>query len=92
MPIRKLIREQAFKLARRDVAAFLEDHERDLLRIFREEMQNLDDEIPEESFFIDIMIDFFNFYIYRVMMTRENLFRKNLKTLLLLLCQRYGSG
>ena len=54
MPIRKLIREQAFKLARRDVAAFLEDHERDLLRIFREEMQNLDDEIPEESFFIDI--------------------------------------
>ncbi|MGC9347047.1 MAG: hypothetical protein ACP5JG_02820 [Anaerolineae bacterium] len=54
MPIRKLIREQAFHLARRDVAEFLEDHETDLLRIFREEMQKLDDEIPEESFFLDI--------------------------------------
>jgi hypothetical protein len=54
MPIRRLIREQAFKFARRDVAEFLADHEADLIRIFREEMQSLDDEIPEESFFIDI--------------------------------------
>jgi hypothetical protein len=33
---------------------FLEDHEEDLLRIFREEMEALDEQIPEESFFIDI--------------------------------------
>ena len=54
MPIRKLLRESAFQLARRDVASFLADHEEDLLAIFREEMQTLDDQMPEESLFIDI--------------------------------------
>jgi hypothetical protein len=56
MPIRKLIRESAFKLARHDLAMFLEDHEGDLIHIFREEMQNLDDELPEERLFIDIKL------------------------------------
>jgi hypothetical protein len=41
-------------LARRDLAMFLEDHEDELIRAFREELQRLDDELPEESFFIDI--------------------------------------
>jgi hypothetical protein len=54
MGLRRLLRESAFQMARRDVASFLVDHEADLLRIFREEMQRLDDEIPEESLFIDI--------------------------------------
>jgi hypothetical protein len=56
MPIRKFIRESAFNLARHDVASFLEDHEEDLLVIFREEMQALDDELPEENLFIDIRV------------------------------------
>jgi hypothetical protein len=54
MPIRKFIRDSAFNLARRDVAMFLKEHEEDLLQIFSEELQRLDDEIPEESTFIDI--------------------------------------
>lgn len=54
MGLRRLIRESAFGLARRDVAYFLEEHEEDLLRVFREEIQRLDDEIPEERLFIDI--------------------------------------
>ena len=54
MGIRRLVRESAFWLARRDVAYFLQEHEADLLRVFREELQRLDDEIPEEAFFIDI--------------------------------------
>jgi len=54
MFVRRLMRESAFRLARRDLAMFLGDHEEELLRIFREELQRLDDEIPEESFFIDI--------------------------------------
>ena len=54
MPIRKRIRDSAFELTRRDLAAFLTDHEEDLLVIFREEMQALDDAIPEEDLFIDI--------------------------------------
>jgi hypothetical protein len=54
MGLRKMIRESAFNMARRDLALFLGDHEEDLLRVFREEIQRLDDEIPEERYFIDI--------------------------------------
>jgi hypothetical protein len=54
MGIRKMMRESAFSMARQDLAQFLQDHEDDLMRVFREELQRLDDEIPEESFFIDI--------------------------------------
>ena len=52
--MRRFVREIAFRMTRRDLLRFLEDHEEDLLRIFREEMQNLDDRIPEEQIFIDI--------------------------------------
>ncbi len=52
----KFIREMAFNLARRDLALFLEDHEDDLIFIFRQELQRLDDDIPEEDIFIDIKI------------------------------------
>jgi hypothetical protein len=54
MPVRRAIRESAFRLARRDLAEFLVEHEEDLLAIFREEMQHLDDELPEEAVFIDL--------------------------------------
>ncbi|MGC9522259.1 MAG: hypothetical protein ACP5HG_10335 [Anaerolineae bacterium] len=54
MPLRKALRESAFRLARKDVASFLEDHEDRLLALFREEMQTLDDQLPEEQVFIDI--------------------------------------
>ena len=52
--MRRLIRETAFQLARRDLALFLEEHEEDLLEIFAEELQRLDDELPDERLFIDI--------------------------------------
>jgi hypothetical protein len=54
MPLRKTVRESAFNLARRDLAIFLEEHEEDLVAIFREEMQRLDDDLPEEAVFIDL--------------------------------------
>ena len=54
MSIRRLVRESAFNMARHDLAMFLQDHEDDLLCVFREEIQRLDDEMPEERFFIDI--------------------------------------
>ncbi len=54
MGIRKVVRECAFNIARYDLALFLQDHEQDILSVFREEMQKLDDEIPEENLFIDI--------------------------------------
>ena len=52
--IRKTIRETIFQVGRHDLAMFLEEHEEHLMLIFREEIQRLDDEIPEENFFIDI--------------------------------------
>ena len=54
MIFRKMIRETAFNLARHDLAAFLDDHEEDLVVIFREEMRQLDDDLPEENLFIDL--------------------------------------
>ncbi len=52
--MRRAVRESAFRLARHDLAMFLQDHEQELLHIFREELQRMDDEIPEENLFIDI--------------------------------------
>lgn len=52
--MRRFMRETAFRVARKDLASFLDDHEEELLRVFREEIQKLDDEIPEENLFIDI--------------------------------------
>ncbi len=54
MPTPKIVRDSAFELARLDLALFLEEHEDDLLTIFREEVQRLDDELPEEEVYIDI--------------------------------------
>ena len=52
--IGRLTRRAAFALVRRDLAIFLREHEDELLYIFKEELQRLDDEIPEENVFIDI--------------------------------------
>jgi hypothetical protein len=52
--MKRFVRETAFRLARRDLLQFIQDHEDDLLRIFREEMERLDERVPEEQLFIDI--------------------------------------
>ncbi|MBN1220863.1 MAG: hypothetical protein JXM69_18215 [Anaerolineae bacterium] len=52
--IRSFTRKVAFELVRRDLAIFLREHEAELLQIFREELQRLDDEIPEENVFVDL--------------------------------------
>ncbi len=54
MPAPKFVRDNAFQLARQDLALFLEEHEDDLLNIFREEMQQLDHELPDEDVYIDL--------------------------------------
>ncbi len=54
MGIRKWIRESIFGMVRRDLATFLQEHQADMLVIFHEELQRLDDDIPEEKLFIDI--------------------------------------
>jgi hypothetical protein len=43
-------------MARRDLAQFLNDHEEELFHIFREELHQLDEDLPEERLFIDIKV------------------------------------
>ncbi|MCB9076591.1 MAG: hypothetical protein H6631_03300 [Anaerolineaceae bacterium] len=52
--MRRLIREVTFQLVRHDLARFLQDHEAEMIQIFHEEIQKIDDEIDEEAMFIDI--------------------------------------
>lgn len=52
--MRRMVRETAFRLARSDILKFVEDHEEELFTIFREELEALDDRMPEEEIFIDI--------------------------------------
>ena len=52
--MRRIIREVAFQLVRHDLARFLQDHEDEMVQIFHEEIQKIDDEIDEEATFIDI--------------------------------------
>jgi hypothetical protein len=52
--MRRFVREAAFWLARGDVARFIEDHEGELLEIFREEMAKFDERLPEEEMMINI--------------------------------------
>jgi len=54
MALRKFIRNSAFNLARHDLATFLEENEEHLVEIFREEIEAVDEAIPEEKVFIDI--------------------------------------
>jgi hypothetical protein len=54
MALREFIRNSAFNLARQDLATFLEEHEEHLVEIFREEIEAVDEAIPEEKVFIDI--------------------------------------
>ncbi len=69
--MRHFVRDTAFRLVRRDLLEFIEDHEEYLLRIFREEMEKLDKRIPEEQLFIDI----------RMVPLGEELLRATLATL-----------
>jgi hypothetical protein len=52
--MRRIVRETAFRLVRKDLLAFLEEHEKEMLDVFREEMIKLDERLPEENVFIDI--------------------------------------
>ena len=54
--LNKSMRNTVFRMARRDLAQFLVDHEQELFEIFREELHRLDDELPEERLFIDIKV------------------------------------
>ena len=52
--MRRLIRDNLLRLTKGDLLSFLEEHEDELLKIFREEISSLDRRLPEEQLFIDI--------------------------------------
>lgn len=52
--IRRYFREKLFSISRHELAAFLDEHEEELLREFRYQLRKTDQRIPEEEAFIDV--------------------------------------
>ncbi len=52
--MRRIMRETAFRLVRSDLVAFVDEHEEQLVEVFRQELFKLDEQMPEERLFIDI--------------------------------------
>lgn len=52
--IGRQIREIVVRLVREDFILFLNEHEEELVRIFREEMQVVDDRVEDEKTFVDL--------------------------------------
>jgi hypothetical protein len=52
--IKRYLRNKLFSVARYELAAFLEEHEEELLHEFREQLRRTDEAIPEEESFIDV--------------------------------------
>jgi len=50
----KVFRDALIRLTREDILRFIDDNQEDLIRYFREEIDKLDERIPEEQIFIDI--------------------------------------
>jgi len=54
--MRRRFRDSMFRLARKDIIDFIDDHEEEIMRVFRQEMYRLDRQIPEENLYIDIRV------------------------------------
>lgn len=52
--IRRYVREKLFSLAQHELADYLAEHEEELVREFRVQMQKMDARIPEEKAYIDV--------------------------------------
>lgn len=52
----RFIRNLGLRLAKPDLLAFLEENEEQLLKLVREELDELDRRLPEEQIFIDIRL------------------------------------
>jgi hypothetical protein len=52
------IRDVIVRLVRNDLINFLSDHEEDLMQIFREEMQAVDDRVADEETFVDLRLGY----------------------------------
>ena len=56
MTIGKMLIDSAIRMNKKAILAFLDANERKLLRLFREEMELLDDRMPDEEAYIDIKL------------------------------------
>lgn len=54
--MRAMIRDAVIRMVRTDLANFIDDHEEELVRIFAEEMQVVDDRIDDERTFVDLRL------------------------------------
>ncbi|MCR4406061.1 MAG: hypothetical protein NUW24_03930 [Anaerolineae bacterium] len=54
MAMPRIVRNTVFRLAKDDILEFLADNEDTLVHYVREELDNVDERLPEEQLFIDI--------------------------------------
>ncbi len=54
--IRTQIRDLVIRVIREDFISYINDHEDELLRIFREEMQVVDNRVDDETTFVDLRL------------------------------------
>lgn len=52
--MRRMIRDLIIRLIREDLIIFLTENEEALVKIFREEMQAIDNRVPDEKTFVDL--------------------------------------
>ena len=50
----KFLRDSLIRLTKEDILRFMDDNQEELIRYFRNELEKLDERMPEEQLFIDI--------------------------------------
>lgn len=69
MAMPRIVRNTVFRLAKDDILEFLADNEDTLVRYVREELDNVDERLPEEQMFIDIKMGALGEALMRAVLT-----------------------
>ncbi len=77
--IRKQIREIVIRMVKDDLVKFIHDHEEDLIRIFKEELQVVDDRVDDEKTFVDLRLAYMGEELMRGVLQALRRFFKELK-------------
>lgn len=77
--MRKQIREIVIRMIKDDLVKFISDHEEDLIRIFKEELQVVDDRVDDEKTFVDLRLAYMGEELMRGVLQALRRFFKELK-------------
>ena len=65
------------RLTKEDILHFMDDNQEELIRYFRDELEKLDERIPEEQLFIDIRMAALGEELFRAIFSSIRQFVKN---------------